>query len=61
VPGLRSRVDSAEELSGEEGPGVVRRRVGVVERNAIEVDVVVAVGKAAEVGAGLAETDAVCR
>ena len=57
--GTAVEVDAAEELSREEGPGVVRGGVGVVERNAIEVDVVVAVGKAAEVGAGLAEADAV--
>ena len=52
-------VDAAEELRGEEGPGVVRRRVSVVERNAVEVDVVVAIGKAAEVGLALAQANAV--
>jgi len=52
-------VDAAEELRGEEGPGVVGGRVGVVEGDAVEVDVVVAIGEAAEVGGGLTEADAV--
>jgi hypothetical protein len=52
-------VDAAEPLRREEGPGVVGRRVGVVEGDAVEVDVVVAVGEAAEVGLGLAEAGAV--
>jgi hypothetical protein len=38
---------------------VVRGRVGVVERDAIEVDVVIAVLEAAEEGLALAEADAV--
>ncbi len=60
VPGLRSKVDSTQELRWEEGPGVMRRSVGVVERDAIEIDVVIAIGKAAEVSARLAKTDAIC-
>src|SRR5712671_5613565 len=39
-------VDSAKKLSRKEGPGVVRRRVRVVERNTVEVDIVVPIGKA---------------
>jgi hypothetical protein len=37
----------------------MRGCVGVIERNAVEVDVVVAVGEAAEDGLGLAEAEAV--
>ena len=57
--GRAVEVDAAQPLRGEEGPGVVGGSVGVVEGDAVEVDVVVAVGKAAEVGLGLAEADAV--
>src|SRR5437870_8884905 len=52
-------IDSAEELSREEGPGVMRRRVGVVERDTIEVNVVIAIGKAAKVGLALAQANSV--
>ena len=37
----------------------MRRRVGVVKRNTIEVDVVIAIGKSAEVGLALAQTNSV--
>ena len=61
--GRRSRravkVDSAQELRGEKCPRVMRRRVRVVERNAVEVDVVIAIREAAEVGLRLAQTHAV--
>ena len=57
--GAAVEIDAADGLCGEEGPGVMRGGVGVVEGNAVEVDVVVAVGEAAEVGLGLAEADAV--
>jgi hypothetical protein len=46
-------------LRGEERPGVMRGRVGVIKGNAVEVDVVIAVGEAAEVGLGLAEAYAI--
>ena len=57
--GTAVEVDAAEELRGEEGPGVMGRRIGVVERDAVEVDIVAAVREAAEVSAGLAETNTV--
>src|SRR5882757_2476064 len=57
--GTAVEVDAAEKLRGEEGPGMVRRRVGVVEGNAVEVDVIVAVREAAKISFRLAETDAV--
>jgi hypothetical protein len=38
---------------------MVRRRVGIVKRNTVEVDVVVAVNEAAEVCLALAQPDAV--
>src|ERR1700712_3110384 len=37
--GTAVEVDAAEELGREESPGVMRRRVSVIERNAIEVNV----------------------
>src|SRR5271168_2014772 len=57
--GRAVKVDATDGLPGKESPGVMRRRVGVIERNTVEVDVVVTVGEAAEVGLGLAEADAV--
>ena len=57
--GRAIEVNSAKPLRGEEGPRVVGRCVGVVERDSVEVDVVVAIGKAAEVGLRLAEADAI--
>ena len=63
--GRRSRaaveVRVADELRREERPRVVRRRVGVVERNAVERDVVVAVLEAAVERLAVAEADAVRR
>ena len=58
-PGRAVEVDAAKPLRGKESPGVMGGRVRVVEGNAVEVDVVVAVREAAEVGFGLAEADAV--
>src|SRR5258705_3085353 len=52
-------VDAAEELRREKRPRVMRGGVGVVEGDAVEVDVVVAIGKATEIGAGLAKPDAI--
>ena len=52
-------VDAADPLSGKESPGVVGGGVGVVEGNAIEVDVVIAVRESAEIGLRLPETDAI--
>ena len=52
-------VDAAQELRREERPGVMRDAVGIRPGNAVELDVVVAVGETAEVGLGLAEADAV--
>src|SRR6266851_65215 len=57
--GAAIEVDAADPLRGEEGPGVVGGAVGVVEGDAVEGDVVVAVGEAAEVGLAVAEADAV--
>src|SRR5208283_3631625 len=57
--GAAVEVDSANPLGWKEGPGVMGRSVGVVERNAVEVDVVVAVDEAAEVGLALAQAYAV--
>src|SRR5579875_2770404 len=57
--GATVEVDAADGLDGEEGPGVVGGCVGVVEGYAIEVDVVIAVREAAEVGLGLTEPDAI--
>ena len=57
--GAAVEVDSADPLRGEEGPGVVAGGVGVVEGDAVEVDVVLAVREATEVGGALAEADSV--
>src|ERR1700733_12537252 len=57
--GRAVKVYAADGLRGEECPGVMSGRVSVVEGDPVEVDVVVAVGKAAEEGLGLAEADAV--
>ncbi len=57
--GAAVEVDAADPRGGKEGPGVVGGGVGVLEGDAVEVDVVVPVGEAAEVGFGVAEADAV--
>src|ERR1700742_3047507 len=49
-------VDSSDPLRGEECPGVMAWRICVVERNAVEVDVVIAIRKPAEARCALAET-----
>ena len=59
APGLRSKSTPPIQGRGEEGPGVVGGGVGVFEGDAVEGDVVVAVGEAAEVGFGVTEADAV--
>ena len=53
----RSRLH--RETDREECPGVMGRGVGVVKGDAVEVDIIVAVGESSEIGAGLAEADAV--
>src|SRR5579862_1000328 len=64
-PGRRGRtgaaieVHSANPLRRKEYPRVMCGAVRVVERNAVEVDIVVTVRKPAEVSLTLAKTDAV--
>src|ERR1700679_701618 len=57
--GRTVEVDAAEPRTGEEGPGMMRGGVGVVERDAVEVDVVVPVREAAEDRRGLTKADTV--
>ena len=53
------KIDPTHPLRGKKGPGVVRRRIRVVERDAVEVDVVVAVREAAKISLRLAQASAV--
>src|SRR5580704_16131708 len=57
--GRAVKVDAADGLGREECPRVMGWGVGVIEGDAVEVDVVVPVGEATEVSLGLAEADAV--
>ena len=57
--GAAVEVDAADPLRGEEGPGVMGGAVGVVEGDAVKVNVVIAVLKAAEVGLALTQAHAV--
>jgi hypothetical protein len=57
--GAAVEVNAADPLRRKEGPGVVTGSIGVEERDAVEVDVEVAIGEAAEGCGALAEPDAV--
>src|ERR1019366_6161609 len=52
-------IHAANPLRGKECPGMVGGRVGVVEGNAVEVDIEIAVREAAEVSLALAQPDTV--
>jgi len=58
-PGTPVEHRAADELAREERPRVVRRRVGVVERNPVEADVVVPVRESAEERLAVSQADAV--
>src|SRR5579872_6219781 len=57
--GAAVKIDTTDPLCGEECPGVMRRRIRVVKRYAVKIDVKIAVRKASEIGLALAEADSV--
>src|SRR5208337_432252 len=57
--GTAVEVHSADPLRRKKRPGVMRGRVGVIKRNAVEVDVVIAVHESAEVSLALPQSNTV--